>query len=153
MCNISVIQIFISSMAENENDCALTASIQTLVRGDCCENLCGESDSQCSQDGKCENVRILSAGGCQFHFFCSASSTELSYLVGKCSDLVNRKLERGREEGKGECGEDGQRLPHRAWSCDCEKRLLRYLHRTPQTEEGFYLSVLWDWKRQQKVIS
>lgn len=49
--------------------------------------------------------------------------------------------------------EDEQRLPRRAWSCNCEKRLLHYLHRTPQTEEGFYLSVLWDQKRQQKVIS
>lgn len=33
------------------------------------------------------------------------------------------------------------------------KDFLRCLQRNPQTEEGFYLSVRWDWKRQQKVIS
>lgn len=30
---------------------------------------------------------------------------------------------------------------------------MRCLQRNPQTEEGFYLSVRWDWRRQQKVIS
>lgn len=33
------------------------------------------------------------------------------------------------------------------------KDFLRCLQRNPQTEEGFYLSVRRDWKRQQKVIS
>lgn len=78
---------------------------------------------------------------------------KLSHLVGNSSNLAKRKFERGREGGGKKGREDGQRLPHRAWSCDCEKRLLRCLQRNPQTEEGFYLTVRWDWKRQQKVIS
>lgn len=80
-------------------------------------------------------------------------SYKLSHLVGNSSNLAKKKFERGREGGGKKGREDGQRLPHRAWSCDCEKRLLRCLQRNPQTEEGFYLSVRWDWKRQQKVIS
>lgn len=87
--------------------------------------------SNTSYDGKHE-MGFLAAGNCQSHLFCTTASHKLSHLVENCSNLAKRKLERGREGGGGrEGGEDGQRLPRRAWSCNCEKRLLHYLHRTP----------------------
>lgn len=87
--------------------------------------------SNTSYDGKHE-MGFLAAGNCQSHLFCTTASHKLSHLVENCSNLAKRKLERGKEGGGGrEGGEDEQRLPRRAWSCNCEKRLLHYLHRTP----------------------
>lgn len=52
---------------------------------------------------------------------------------------------RGERTGRGFLAEPG--------AATVRKDFLRCLQRNPQTEEGFYLSVRWDWKRQQKVIS
>lgn len=101
-----------------------------------------------------------------YFLLCTCSRFEMAVTFSSPAPIPPRQLQHlvpislwcyleWRREGGEERmqGEDGQRNPFSAWSCDCKKRnCYATFTEPPRLRKGFYLFVPWDFRMQYKLF-